>query len=152
MRKKIDLKKILAEHERQSRADEAFYRQVAKDLREGLAKLCVKYNLPFEPPFNDEAEIDEIIKLSREAETKEIEKVFPRYRLLPEAQQLNAKLICKYGLNPKLSLKNFHAIRDAISVKLKGRKVNSLPEIKPDKKRKFSLPQDEPNPSLFKTS
>jgi hypothetical protein len=91
-----------------------FLEKNSRDLEKSLTGLCLKYNLPYEAPYDDD-ERKEIIGLAYAAEHAELLKAFPNYPYLPEPEKTSAKLILKFGLNRNLSLKDGPAIQRAIA-------------------------------------
>ena len=87
------------------------------ELQKSLTDLCKKYDLPFEPPFSH-GEVDQILKAAREGEIGKLLETFPHYLTLSESEKINAKLILKFNLDPKLSLRDSPKIIEAISKKL----------------------------------
>ena len=108
--------KSKAEKDRESKE---FVDKNRRELEKGLTDLCKKYDLPFEAPFS-EGEAKEIISQARQGEFAALLKAFPNYLSLSESQKMNAKLIVKFDLDPKMSLRDLTKINEAISRKLKG--------------------------------
>jgi len=113
MRRK-NLKKVRLDQE-----EKEFLNKNARELEAALVNYCEKLALDFEPPFSPE-EVDYILKAAKKAEFEKLLKVFPNYLSLNENEKLNAKLIVKFDLDPKLSLRDLAKINEAISRKLKA--------------------------------
>lgn len=124
MKKKPEKSK--AELERESKE---FLAKNRRELEKGLTNLCKKYDLPFEAPFS-EGEAKEIISQARQGEFAALLKAFPNYLSLSETEKVRAKLIIKFNLSPKLSLRDMGKINEAIERKLKGASDSSAnPEL-----------------------
>lgn len=97
--------------------DKEFLEKNRRELQKALTDLCKKYDLPFEPPFSHE-EADQILKVAREGELGKLLETFPQYLTFNGSEKINARLIVKFNLDPKLSLQNLGKIIEAISKKL----------------------------------
>jgi hypothetical protein len=97
-----------------------FRKRNKKELNDYYVKCCKEFDLPYEPPFSNE-EATEILKVAKQEEFGKLLKMFPNYAQLPEWEQLAAKCILKFGLDPQkfsLARKDWSKLNAAIAEKL----------------------------------
>jgi len=119
MRKK-KLEKSKSELEREEREHKEFLAKNSREVKRYLVDCCERFGLDYEPPFSDE-EVSEIMNMAEREEFGKLLKMFPNYAQLPEWEQLAAKCILKFGLDPQkfsLARKDWPKINEAIGVKL----------------------------------
>ena len=116
MKRKIP-EKTKAELDRENKE---FFAKNRKELNDYYVKCCKEHDLPYEPPFsNDEGK--EILGIMKKKEHEKLLKFFPNYYRLIDDEQVNAKLILKFGLDvKKFPLKDRSKILEAINLKLEG--------------------------------
>ena len=131
MKKKIP-EKTKAELDCEEREHREFLAKNSREVEAFLLKYCREYNLDYEPPFSNE-EAKEILKVAKQEEFAKLLKMFPNYFKLSEWEQLAAKCILKFGLDPKkfsLARKDWSKLNEAIAQKLKGSSHSS--EVNPE--------------------
>lgn len=104
----------------QEREEKEFIEKNRRELNTYCEKCCREHNLDFEPPFTHE-EREEILAFMRKKEEETLLKNFPNFYRLTEWEQLAAKAILKFGLDPKefsLARKDWPKINEAIGKKL----------------------------------
>ena len=123
MRKKIKPEKSQAELDLEKKE---FRKRNKKELNDYYVKCCQEYDLPFEPPFSNE-EGFEILGIMKQKEHEKLLKFFPDFHRLSDDEQINAKLILKFGLDVKsFPLNDRQKIMKAISQKLEGKVSSSV--------------------------
>ena len=127
--KKIKPEKNKAELDRENKE---FLAKNSREVKKYLVDCCERFGLDYEPPFSNE-EATEILKVAKQEEFGKLLKMFPNYAQLSEWEQLAAKCILKFGLDPKnfsLARKDWPKINEAISQKLKGSSDSAVnPEL-----------------------
>ena len=130
--KKIKPEKSKAELDREEREHKEFLAKNSREVEKYLVDCCERFGLDFEPPFSDE-EVKEIMNMAKQEELGKLLKMFPNFNNLGEWEQLSAKCILKFGLDPKkfsLARKDWPKINEAISQKLKGSSDSAVnPEL-----------------------
>jgi len=116
--KKKKPEKTKAELDREEREQGEFSAKNSREIKKYLVDCCERFGLDYEPPFSDE-EAREIVNMAKQEEHGKLLKMFPNYFKLSEWEQLGAKAILKFGLDPKkFVLKDWPKINEAIGVKL----------------------------------
>ena len=117
MRKKIKPEKSQAELDLEKKE---FRKRNKKELNDYYVKCCKEFDLPYEPPFSNE-EGNEILGIMKQKEHEKLLKFFPNYNKLGDWEQMAAKCILKFGLDPQkfsLARKDWSKINEAIFQKL----------------------------------
>ena len=126
--------KSKAELEREEKEYKESLERISRETEATLTKWCKQYNIDFESPFSSE-EVTEILKVAREEEFAKLLKMFPNYFKLSEWEQLAAKCILKFGLDPKkfsLARKDWSKLNAAIGEKLGASRNDSSDLTNPD--------------------
>jgi len=124
--KKIKPEKNKAELDRENKE---FLAKNSREVKKYLVDCCERFGLDYEPPFSNE-EATEILKVAKQEEFGKLLKMFPNYNKLGEWEQLAAKCILKFGLDPQkfsLARKDWSKLNEAIFEKLnKGSNDSSV--------------------------
>ena len=118
--KKKKPEKTKMELDQEEQESREFLAKNSREVKRYLVDCCERFGLDYEPPFSDE-EVKEIMKMAEQEEFGKLLKMFPNYAQLSEWEQLAAKCILKFGLDPKnfsLARKDWPKINEAIGVKL----------------------------------